>query len=339
MYQLDAATREQHDDVYRLIMAGWGSQVIRALASLQVAEQLEAASLTADQLAERLSSEPRMTYRLLRAAAALGLLDYDAPTGQFTGTPLLAILHGDSPMSLKHYAQAAPENAFWLPSLRLAETVQCGHNHAEEMLGCTPFQYLAEHQAEGETFRAAMTELSTPVIREAVAKMDIGDVRTVVDVGGANGAFLAELLRHHPHVAGVVLDIPQAMAGIAEEARRCGVEDQMTGVAGDFFHEVPAGDLYLLKFVLHDWDDQACQTILANIRRAMNPGARLIVVEMAVDEASPEATLMDVAMLFAFTGQEREEAHLHALLASSGMRLFCTERLHKPYLMMEAVAT
>jgi SAM-dependent methyltransferase len=161
----------------------------------------------------------------------------------------------------------------------------------------------------------------------------------VVDVGGANGAFLAELLLRHSHLTGVVLDIPQAMSGVADEARRRGVDGRMTGVAGDFFEEVPPGDLYLLKFVLHDWDDHSCRTILANIRRAMNPGARLIVIEMNADEASLEATLMDIAMLFAFTGQEREEAHLRTLLMSSGMRLFYTERLHKPYLMMEAVAT
>lgn len=338
MDRRNTAMREQHNDVYRLIMSGWGSQVIRSLATFSIAEQLDAGPLTADQIAGRISSDPDMTYRLLRAATALGFLEYDAATGQFSGTSLLEILHAESPLSLKHYAQAAPERAFWLPGLLLSETVKRGRNYAEEVLGCTPFEYLAVNESEGTTFRVAMTELSTPVIREVVAAMDPGDAELVVDVGGANGAFAGELLQSHSHLAGVVLDMPQAMPGVADEALRRGLEGRMTGTAGDFFEEIPAADLYLLKFVLHDWNDDSCQVILSNIRRAMNPGARLIVVEMVADQTSLEATLMDIAMLFAFTGQEREESHLRSLLTGARMRLVRTVRLHPPYLLMEAVA-
>jgi hypothetical protein len=338
MMSSNAATRTEHDAVYRLIMAGWGTQVIRTLASLSVAEHLDVGPLTAGEIAERLSSNPAMTYRLLRAASALGFLAYDPGTTQFSGTAMMGILHGDSPLSLKHYALTTASEVFWLPGLRLPETVVNGRNHAEDVLGCTPFEYFARHERDARIFSVAMTELSRPVIAEAVPAIDIGNAQLVVDVGGADGAFLAALLERHQHLDGAVLDLPQATAGVADEAQRRGLADRMTGLAGDFFEELPSADLYLVKFILHDWDDESCLRILTNIRRAMNPGARVIIVEMTADTATLEASLMDVAMMFAFTGQEREQHHFESLVSAAGLRTSRTLQLHRPYLMIEAVA-
>jgi SAM-dependent methyltransferase len=338
MEPTNTATREEHEAVYRLIMAGWGTQVTRTLAFLSVAEHFEAGPLTARQIADRLSSDPDMTFRLLRAATAMGYLAFDPDTSQFSGTAMLDVLRGDSALSLKHYALTAASEVFWLPSLRLTDTVLQGRNHAEEVLGCTPFEYFAEREPEARIFSFAMTELSTPVINEAVAAIDIGEAQLAVDVGGADGAFVARLLERHPELRGVVLDLPQVMAGVAEEARRRGLAGRMTGTPGDFFEQLPSADLYLLKFVLHDWDDVSCQRILSNIRRAMNPGARLIIVEMMADTGTLEASLMDIAMMFAFTGQERDEPHFASLLSAAGLRTSRTAGLHHPYRLIEAVA-
>ncbi len=336
MEQSNAATREEHDAVYRLIMAGWGTQVTRTLASLSVAEHFGAGPLSAGQVADRVSSDPDMTFRLLRAATAMGFLTYEPDTSQFSGTAMLDVLRGDSAFSLKHYAQAGPSEAFWLPSLRLTDTVLHGRNHAEDVLGCTPFEYFAQHEDEARLFSSAMTELSTPVINEAVTAIDIGEARLAIDVGGADGAFVAGLLERHPELHGVVLDLPQVMAGVAGEARRRGMADRMTGQPGDFFDRLPSADLYLLKFILHDWDDASCRRILSNVRRAMNPGARLIIVEMMADTGTLEASLMDIAMMFAFTGQERDERHFESLLSAAGLRTSRTVGLHHPYRLIEA---
>jgi hypothetical protein len=333
-----AAGRAVHDSVYRLIMAGWGSQVVRTLASFAIAEHLAAAPLTSAEIAERLSSDPAMTYRLLRAATALGFLAYEPSTMMFSGTPMLEILHGDSALSLKHYAQTVGSDVFWLPSLRLPETVLRGANYAKEVLGCAPFEYFAKNDCDAKIFSLSMTELSTPVIAEAVPAIDIGDEQLVVDVGGAHGAFVAALLERHEHLRGTVLDLPQVMAGVADEAARRGLTGRMSGMAGDFFEKLPSADLYLLKFILHDWDDESCHRILSNIRRAMTPKSRLVVIEMTADAGTVEASLMDVAMMFAFTGQERDEAHLESLVRGAGLIPSRTVRLHQPYLMMEAIA-
>ena len=329
-----------YDRVFEIIMAGWGSQAVRTLAELSVAEHLESQSLTADEIARRESTDPAMTYRLLRAGVALGMLEYDADSGLFHGTPLLSMLHQDSDISLKYYAMACLDRALWLPALYLPEAVRTGHSQAEQALGSDVFTYLSQHQDEGRKFGAAMTNLSGPVIREAVPVIDIGEARTVVDVGGAEGAFAAELVQRHPQLSGLVLDLPHAMPGVAEEAARRGLGDRIAGVPGDFFDKVPSGDIYLLKFILHDWDDESCVKILSNIRAAMNPRARLFIVEMAVSGtgASLGAALMDMGMLFGHGGKERELPQFEELVKAARMRTARVVAIQNPYHVIEVEA-
>jgi hypothetical protein len=329
--------RDDHDRVFELIMAGWGSQAVRTLAALSVAEHLAAGPLSAADIAARESSDADMTYRVLRAGVALGLLEYDAEAALFAGTAMLSVLHEDSPVCLKHYAQAAISDAFWLPALRLPETVMRGENYVTEMLGSSAFEFLGEREDDARLFSAAMTDLSTPVIRDAVRAIDVADARSVVDIGGANGAFVAELLRTHPQLTGLVFDLPAVTPGVAEEARRLDLGERMAASPGDFFVEVPSADIYLLKFVLHDWDDAACTTILQNIRRAMNPGARVVIVEMNAGE-NAGAALMDLGMLHAFAGREREAPEFRRLLESAGLEAERISSLHPPYQLIEAVA-
>ena len=336
----NTATQEDHDKVFLMIMASLGSQTIRTLALLSVAEHLHGTALTARDIAARESSDPDLTYRLLRAGAALGLLEYRADTGQFTGTSLLDVLRKDAPLSLKFYAQAAPGPAFWLPNLFMPETVKRGKTCVVEALGSTVFEYFAEHEDQARMFSAAMTNGSMPVIREAAKSIDPAEARVVCDVGGADGAFAAELLHRHPGLTAVVLDLPKVIPGVAEAARAHGLEDRMAGVVGDFLKAVPPADIYLLKSVLHDWNDESCVTLLSNIRAAMNPGARLFIVEMAITAAatSLSAALMDMAMLAGFTGQERELPHFEKLLRSVGLKVAQAISLWPPYYLIEAHA-
>jgi O-methyltransferase domain len=333
----NAATRDDYDKVFEIIMVSLSSQVVRTLALLSVAEHLHGTALTADQIAARESSDPALTYRLLRAGAALGFLEYQADADQFVGTPLLDVLREDSPFSLKFYAQAAPGPAFWLPNLLMPETVRDGKTHVVDALGSSVFEYLAAHEDQARMFSAAMTNFSKPVIREAVMEIDVGAAQFAVDVGGADGAFIAELLQRNPELKGAVLDLPKVIPGVVEAADVQGIQRRMTGIAGDFFQKVPAADIYILKSVLHDWDDEACVKILSNIRAAANPGGRVFIVEMAITTAtSLSATLMDMAMLTAFTGQERELPHFEMLIKSAGLTMGDAVPLHPPFYLIEA---
>ncbi|OBJ23112.1 methyltransferase [Mycobacterium colombiense] len=325
--------------VYRLIMAAWGSQAIRCLASLSIAEHLEAEALSAREIAERESVDPGMLYRLLRVGAAMGLLDYNGINATFSATPMLHVLHEDASERLKYYAQAAAGPTLWLPGGRALEAITRGRNQAVEALGSSVFEYLSEHPDEGRTFSAAMTDLSTPVIREAVSFIKPGAARFVLDVGGANGAFVSELVQRNPQLTGAVLDLPHVIPGVVEEAQRRGLTQQVAGLSGDFLESVPGADIYLLKFILHDWDDGTCTTLLGNIRRAMNPGARLFIVEMVVANDAPtvDAALMDMAMLFALDGHERDMRQFEALLSQAGLWAVSAKSLRGDYHIIEAV--
>ncbi|WP_329375642.1 methyltransferase [Streptomyces sp. NBC_01483] len=332
--------QDHFSQVYHLIMAAWGSQAVRAIASLSVAEHLDRGPLSAHDIALRESSDPDMTYRVLRTGAALGLLSYDAGQGTFTSTSMLAVLHADSPTSLKHYAQAAIGPAFWLPAVLLPEAVAAGSHQAAQALGSNVFEYLGKNPEEARKFSAAMTDLSAPVIREAAAVIDVGTAQTVIDVGGAHGAFVSELVQRNPQLTGSVLELAHVAATVEDEARKRGLGGRITGVAGDFFEAVPASDIYLLKHVLHDWDDTSCRSILSNIRSAMRPGARLFIIEMLVSDsgASSAAALMDMAMLFATTGQERDLPQFDTLLTAAGLRRTQAVPLRSPYYLIEADA-
>ncbi|BBY46672.1 O-methyltransferase (plasmid) [Mycolicibacterium arabiense] len=280
--------------------------------------------------------DPSMTHRLLRAAA-LGFVVFNPETSRFARTAMLDVLDGESPLSLKHYAQTAGSEVSWMPGMRMTDTVRAGRDHTQDVLGCSPFEFFAEDDSAARVFSLAMTEISTPVIAEAVLAIEPDGARTVVDVGGADGAFVAHLLKMHNQLSGVVLDLPQAMSGVESESRRRSLQDRITGVAGDFFREIPSADIYLLKFILHDWDDESCRQILTNVHTSMGPRARLFVVDMTTDDGSVEAAMMDMGMMAAFTGQERNTDHLRSLLASAGLRTVRTSRLHQPYIVIEAM--
>jgi O-methyltransferase domain/Dimerisation domain len=335
------ASMQEYERLYDLIMAGWASQTVRALAGLSVAEHLSDGPLTAAQVAERESCDPSAVYRLLRAATPLGLLGHDDRDQTFHGTPLLALLDSRSPVSLKNYARAAIGPAFWLPALHLTDAVRDGKPRARETLGSDVFGWMADHPSDAGQFAAAMSDLSAPIIREAVEHIETYGALFAVDVGGAEGAFLAAVLAGDPHLSGTVLELEHVIPAVTAEAERCQLGDRMRGVAGDFMEAVPAGDLFLLKFVLHDWDDASCRTILSNLRRAMHPGSRLWIVEMAAASANVPSALatMDMAMLFSTGGQERELGQFETLLNESGLSIEATTPLTAPYHLIEARTT
>jgi hypothetical protein len=184
-----------------------------------------------------------------------------------------------------------------------------------------------------------MAELSLPVVREAVEIIE-APAGLAVDLGGADGAFVCELVARNAGLQGLVLDLPHAVPAATARAQRQGVGDRVTAVAGDFFRSVPAADVYLLKFVLHDWDDDACLGILRNVRAALRPGGRLYVVEMTVSpsDPSPVAALLDLTMLLVSPGRERELPEFERLLTAAGFRTQRVVPVVTPYQVIEAVA-
>ena len=298
-------------------------QVLHGIAALHVADHLADGARTAEEVAERAGSQPRATYRLMRAAASLGVLSYEG-NRNFGLAARGQLLRTGVPGSLRSFVLVQAGPAQWPAMGLLPDAVRQGTSQAKAALGVDIFGYLAqpEHAEEAGQFAEAMAGLSSLQIAGAVAAADMTGVSTVVDVGGADGQFVLELLAANPGLRGQVLDLPHAVEGARREADKRGLSTRFSAVAGDFFESVPAADLYLLKTVLHDWDDERAVAILRNCRAAAPGGGRALVVETVVGEiGEPDfAVLSDMGMMCVTGGIERDLAEYDALFAASGWR-------------------
>jgi hypothetical protein len=304
-----------------LIHGYWISQVVRTAADLRLADHLTDGPLTAADIAARESSDPATTYRLMRACAGIGLLTLDED-GRFAVTPSGTLLRSGTPGSLRETALVFGAPGHWLPWGQLPEAVRQGGTQAEAVLGAGLFDYLASHPEEAAQFSASMAEITTTNAADAAGLIDTSGVTLAVDVGGATGEVVRELMRANDKLRGMVLDLPQAAATAQQAADEDGLGERFTGVPGDFFAEVPGADLYLLKAILHDWDDDSCLRILRNCRAAAWPGARLMIIENVILDPARDrfAALLDMNMLAATAGQERELGAYDALFAASGWK-------------------
>lgn len=318
--QSDAAGALHHERMLQMITGFWVTQIVHAVAKYRIADELAKGPATAVEIASRRSMHPDATVRLLRACASLGLVTWEAPS-RFTGTALLDTLRRDAPGSLWGAAisQAAPGH--WLPWGNFVEAISTGERQTIATLGGEIWEHYAKMPAEAEAFTASMSGLTAMVAEEAATVIDIGSSKVAVDIGGAAGALVHALMLGNPKLHGIVLDLPNVVPDAVAAAEKLGLEQSFSGICGDFLVSVPEADLYLLKFILHDWNDASCVQILENCRRAMLPGGRVAVIELQLGPMNEPglAPLMDLNMLVMLTGRERILSEYEALFAAAGL--------------------
>jgi hypothetical protein len=306
----------------QLIMGFRTTQLIHVAAKLGLADRLQQGPQTAAALAQAVGAEPQALYRLLRALASIGIFS-ESGDGRFVLTPLARRLQSGAERSQRGLALLYGEQWIWHAYGRMLDSVQTGAPAFEEVHGEPLFQYLAHHPAAATRFQDAMSDLSAQEAAAILAVYDFSNVARVVDVGGGHGSFLVTLLRPYPRLSGVVFDLPAAAAG-AQRLLADDVAPRAKFVAGDFFDSIPSGgDLYLLKSVIHNWDDAAAAKILHRVREAMADGARLLVIERVIPPGNTpaEAKLFDINMLTIGGGRERTEREHRALFDSAGFTL------------------
>ena len=298
------------------------TQFVALAARLGIADLLSDGPLTSDQLAHATGSNSDALYRVLRVLAVKGVF-VELPERRFAITPLSDLLRTQHPDSRRELAvfDAGP----WYRGYgALAHTVATGETAFRHVHGMSLFEYLADHPDEARMFDRRMTRFSSAEILQIVETYDFSSVRTVVDVGGGEGHLLSAILGAHPGLLGVLFDQPHVVGGAEHRLGERGVADRCTIVGGSFFEGVPAGaDLYLLKWIIHDWDDNDAVKILGNCARAMDPAGRVLLAEVVIGAANSgeDGPLLDVHMMVLPGGRERTEAEFAQLLAASGLRL------------------
>jgi hypothetical protein len=319
-----SASTSPREQLIAMIQGYWVSQICGTAARLGLADQLVDGPRTVSELASLISTDRDGLGRLMRAAATVGLVT-DLGGDRFELTPLGAQLRiGDAAGSLGDFAIALSAPGRWLPFGRLFDAVVTGQPQARPALGTDPWAYFASHPEERLHFARAMGGISAEASEAVTRHYDVAGFRRIVDVGGSQGVLLARLLAAAPSAAGVLFDLPEVLDGAHEALVAIGQADRVELVAGNFFEQVPAGgDLYLLKSILHDWDDDRALQILSNIHRACAPGATVAVIEglLPSHPAPSQVHLANLMMLVAHGGRERTLEDYADLLAHAGFRL------------------
>lgn len=320
----------------QLIHGFMATQVVRAAADLRLGDHLSDGARTAGEVAALESINPATTYRLMRACVSLGLLVHEGD-GRFATTPMGQLLRSDVNGSLRDMASTVGAPGFWLSWGRLTDAIRNGESQAHDALGMNLFDYYTANPAEGAAFVSGMSALTEPVLAEAARVIDTSGASLAVDVGGGDGNLMRSLMHANPNLHGLVFDLPRVAEAAQQQIDLDGLGDRLSVQGGDFFASIPEADLYLMKSILHDWDDASCVRILRNCRAAARPDARLLVVEMAIldDKSFGPTTLMDMNMLAVAGGQERDLAEFDALFAETGWKRVAVHRMNNPHSVIE----
>ena len=298
------------------------SAALRAVAELGIADLLAEGPRTSQELAEATATHQSHLHRVLRALAGCGVFAQDAD-GSFQLTAAASVLRRDHACSLRDAVLMMTSDAFLEAGVHLLDAVKTGGNAFETIHGISYFEYLSRNPAASRIFHGGMANFSDTENAPIAASYDFSGFSRVVDVGGGYGGFLQEVLRRTPGLRGVLYETADVLKDpdrlmLSSVAERCEV------IAGDFFHSVPAGaDAYLLKRVLHDWNDDQCRHILRRCRDAMGEDGRVLIIDAVVHEDNEPSLVkgVDLLMLSASDGRERTVQELAGILRGAGLGL------------------
>jgi len=310
--------------IFDLTFGRWRSQILHAGVALGVFDALAPGSADAQTLATDLHLDAPLLYRLLRALASLGLLTEDDQRS-FALTPAGELLRADHPQTFRGMVLLEEGPAHYALWKHLPAMVRDGKQNAfVREFGHMAFDHADADPAYAAVFNQAMSSYSaaqTALALEALEHFDFQSVSHLCDVGGGHGHLLCSFLATYPHLRGTVMDLP-SVVGQSDSlwADRLGVADRCTFVGGDMFEEVPAADAYTMKMILHDWNDDECVQILANMRKAASPDGRVFIIEHVVpgSETPHFAKLFDIHMMCWGTGRERTADEYTGLLRQAG---------------------
>jgi hypothetical protein len=313
--------------ILQMAMGGWVARVVSDISRLDIPDMLKKSGpMTAAELvAGGVDANVEALQRVLRACAGLGLFTESAK-GRFGPTELSEVLTADSPMSVKIVAQEM--GGLWLKTWPyLTDAIRTGEPQARQALGMEFWDYLISNPKELETFGEAMKSNSLNSLRGVLEYCDFSGVRKVADIAGGFGHLVITLLEKYPHLHGVLLDIPELIPVAKQKLPVAdpGVASRLEYVGGNMFETVPRADAYVLKHIIHDWDDEHCLRLLRNCHASMDGNGRIICVDSVLppmgDTGGTPAKFLDLLMMLSIKGKERTRQQWEALYAAAGFRV------------------
>lgn len=317
--------------VRSIIFGPWVAASLHTVAQLRIADLVACEPRSAEELAEAAGVRPDPLRRVLRVLVAHGVFA-EGEDGRFGQNELSDLLREDVIGSLRPSVLLHASGARWALWPHMLHSVRTGETAFSRAHGMEVFDYLAKHEEDARLFNSAMSQGSAVLAEEIVAGYDFGRFRTIVDVGGGHGLLLGRLLEAVPSARGVLFDLPEVVGDAHAVLAARGLADRCALVAGSFFDAVPSGEAYIMKWILHDWDDAACHRILRNIRSMIPRDGRVVVVDRLVpervtDDASIRVNLlMDLTMLMTHKGRERTENEFRRLFEHTGFGLASVRR-------------
>lgn len=294
---------------------------LRAAALACVADHLPEGPRAPAELAAATGTDPAALTRVLRLLATRGLFSEDEQ-GRFSLQAAGRALRSDVPGSVRDAVLMLTDRTFWLPAGRMNHCLNTGGSVFEDIFGTPFFDHFAQDAKTAAVFHEGMAAMSGVENGPIAGSYDFPRTGTVVDVGGGHGGFLAAVLRACPGLNGVLYDQAHVVAGhrLGDDAALAG---RWSTAEGDFFTDVPRGDVLVLKRILHDWQDEQCVRLLRACRRSLAPGGRILIVDavIAPDDRPHQAKDLDLLMMAALVGRERTHEDFRGLLSEAALRL------------------
>jgi hypothetical protein len=315
----------------------WLAKAVSVAAGLDIAGHLRDKPLHISELAQRSGAQQGALLRLMRLLSGNGIFRHCGDQ-YYTNTRRSRALLEEKHSMRNYFLHHLGEDT-WAFLGDLEKCVMTGENAIKMQTGLEPFDYLAQHPRKNEVFSKAMTDTSEMAVPLIIKAFPFRKFIRIVDVGGGHGFLLAAIAARHPKVQGTLFDLPHVAPDAIRSFQRFGVEGRCRFTEGSFFtDEIPTGDLFLLKNILHDWDDEKCIAILKNIVKSMHPASRVLLIESLIDDKNRScfSKTLDMQMLVGTTGgRERSREEFVSLFAAAGLELVRVMHTATPFYCIE----
>lgn len=325
------------EQMLQIISGFWVSRAVCIIAKLGIPDLLKSGPKTAEELALATKTHAPSLFRVLRALASVGVMN--SVDGAFAQTPLTETLVTDAPGSLRWFAVSELGQEHYPAWGNLMHSVKTGEIAFDNFFGVDAWTYFQQNPEDAAVFNDSMSGVTAATNEAFLSVYDFSPFETIVDVGGGHGGLITSILKINQKARGILFDAPAVISGARSKIDAAGLAERCQTVAGDFFKSVPAGgDAYVLKWIIHDWNDEKAITILRNCRSRMRASGKLILVDCVVPETDePDfSKFIDLNMLVMTGGKERTEKEFEELLRTAGFKLLRVIPTEVPTSIIEA---